>query len=203
MRAALLVLFACSLSGCASSTRPPPKPPPTPPPEREFGGARLHLEEADWERADHRTRIEIRPNGGVYRGDDLVFRIEAEGRIYYPSGVPFAVLSERGIVAGPNNEQGGRVGLHNATPGKPREHQAWLTVASDGNVTFYRYDGERKDAGQWHGCEGPMLRTCTLVTHAIMLDGNFGSSTPWRGGGGSGGDPIGQLLLALVLSLAS
>jgi len=114
MRAALLVLFSCLLIGCASSTTPAPTPP-TPAPEWESGGARLHLAKAYWDRADQRARVEIDADGNVYRGDELVFTIDAWGRIRYPSGAPFAVLSEAGIVNGPNADPGGRVGLRNAT----------------------------------------------------------------------------------------
>ena len=165
MRATLLVLLACSLVGCGSTPSAA-----TPPRHWDSGGARLSLAPAYWDRGDD-ERVEIRPNGAVFEGDELVFSIDAQGRVVDSNEVPYLLLAERGHVGGADGWYRGRVGLNNATPGRKYQHQAWLTVASDGDVTLYEHDGERQEGGRWHGCEGPMLRTCTLVTHAVLLRG--------------------------------
>lgn len=96
---------------------------------------------------------------------------------------PYLLLAEKGHVGGADGWYRGRVGVNNATPGNKYQNQAWLSVASDGHVTLYQRDGEREEGGQWHGCDGPMLRTCTLVTHAILLRGTRqeGESHPLDG----------------------
>jgi hypothetical protein len=68
MRAAL-ALFCFALAGCSS----------TPPPRWETGGARVMVARAYWERGEQ-DLIEIRADGNVYEGEDLVFIIDTVGR---------------------------------------------------------------------------------------------------------------------------
>ncbi len=121
---------------------------------------------AYWERGDY-DRIEIRADGGVYEGDDRVFTIDRVGRVVDEDYEPFALMAEDGRVLGPEEREYGRVGLHNASP--PGRQNAWLSIQPDGRVTYYELDGEQHFGGKWYGCGGPMLRTCTLVTHVFLL----------------------------------
>ena len=121
---------------------------------------------AYWERGEY-DLIDIRDDGSVLEGEDLVFTIDTVGRIVDADFAPFALLYDDGTVRGPDETQLGRVGLHNASP--PEKQYAWVTVAPDGHVTFFDEDGEQHFGGTWRGCGGPMARTCTLVTHAFML----------------------------------
>lgn len=173
MKAALLTPIACLLIGCTAATPPPAAPAPatpspaTPsPPDWNAGGARLSLARAYWDRGDD-ERVEIRPDGAIFEGDELVFRIDTHGRVFTSNDLRYVLLAEEGRVHAPGGWEGGRVGLTNAS--RPRHSRAWLTVATDGNVTLYERDGEREEGGRWHGCDGPMLRTCTLVTHVMLL----------------------------------
>ena len=185
MKTALLTPIACLLIGCTAATPPPATPAPATPapatastetptpasptaPDWNAGGARLRLGPAYWDRGDD-ERVEIRPNGAVFEGDELVFSVDTQGRVLTSNDLRYVLLVEEGRVHAPGGWEGGRVGLTNATPGQPRQHQAWLSVAPDGSVTFYERDGEREAGGRWHGCDGPMLRTCTLVTHVMLL----------------------------------
>lgn len=121
---------------------------------------------AYWERGDH-DLIDIRDDGHVYEGKAVVFVIDTVGRIVDSDYEPFALLYDDGLLMGPDEQELGRVGLHNASP--PTRHHAWVSVGPDGRVTFFDEDGEQHFGGTWRGCGGPMARTCTLVTHAFML----------------------------------
>lgn len=121
---------------------------------------------AYWERGEQ-DLIEIRADGNVYEGEDVVFIIDTVGRIVDSDYAPFALLHEDGLLLGPDETQLGRVGLHNASP--PEQQHAWVNVDADGRVTFFDEDGEQHFGGTWRGCGGPMARTCTLVTHSFML----------------------------------
>ena len=147
----LLVLTACTA---------------TPPPKWTGGGAQLMVARAYWERGDH-DRIEIREDGGVYEDDDLVFTIDRVGRVVDADFEPFALLHPEGVVYGTDERRLGRVGLRNAS-GPGMDH-AWLSVHTDGRVTFYERDGDQHFGGKWYGCSGPMTRTCTLVSHVFLL----------------------------------
>jgi hypothetical protein len=61
----------------------------------------------------------------------------------------------------------GRIGLANASP--PGRATAWLSILPDGTAVFFDSEGERSSLGSWQGCDGPKLRTCTLVTHLVLL----------------------------------
>jgi hypothetical protein len=39
----------------------------------------------------------------------------------------------------------------------------------DATVTFFDAEGDRESGGRWRGCVGPVLRTCTLITHLVAL----------------------------------
>lgn len=121
---------------------------------------------AYWERGEQ-DLIEIRADGSVYEGEDVVFVVDTVGRIVDSDYEPFALLHEDGLLMGPDEMQLGRVGLHNASP--PGQQHAWASVGPDGRVTFFDEDGTQHFGGTWRGCGGPMARTCTLVTHAFML----------------------------------
>jgi hypothetical protein len=78
-----------------------------------------------------------------------------------------AILSPDGRIIGTDDRALGQVGVTNAAP--PWSAQAWLAVMPDGVVTHFSPEGDREPMGRWHGCQGPLLRTCTLVTHMIAL----------------------------------
>jgi hypothetical protein len=61
------------------------------------------------------------------------------------------------------------VGLRNASP--PWQGVAWLHIDGGGDVLWFDDDGQAHRVGRWSGCEGPALRTCTLVTHLALLSG--------------------------------
>lgn len=151
--AALLLLAACSS---------------TPPPRWQEGGAPLVIAPARWERAN-RSVIEILADGTVQeRGRPALF-VDRAGRVGTAKREPLAVLLPDGIVAGENDTVLGRVGLANASP--PGSNYAWLAVMPDGSVVRFDSTGDRRSDGAWTGCDGPRLRTCTLVTHMIALRG--------------------------------
>ena len=124
---------------------------------------------AYWDRGEH-ERIEIRDDGSIYEDDDLIYTVDKVGRVVNDDYEPYALLFPEGLVRGNGDQTLGRVGLQNASG--PGMDYAWLSIAPDGRVTFYDLDGEQHFGGKWYGCGGPMLRTCTLVTH-IMLVRNF------------------------------
>jgi hypothetical protein len=124
---------------------------------------------AYWERGDH-DLIEIRDDGGVYEGDELMFTVDRVGRVVDDEYEPYALLVEEGLVRGTEDQTYGRVGLRNASG--PRMDHAWLSVQPDGRVTYYDPDGEQHFGGKWRGCTGPMIRTCTLVTHIFLVRAN-------------------------------
>ncbi|MBN2192568.1 MAG: hypothetical protein JW751_07100 [Polyangiaceae bacterium] len=148
---------------------------PTPPPRWQEGGAALAVLPARWERAN-RTVVEILPDGTVEeRGRPSLF-VDRVGRVADGKRQPLAVLLPDGIVAGVNDTNLGRVGVSNASP--PDSAYAWLAVAPDGSVLRFAADGSRASDGAWIGCDGPALRTCTLVTHMIAMRAYRDRGTP-------------------------
>jgi hypothetical protein len=137
-----------------------------PPPHWADGGAPLQITSAHWERADDEP-VEIDVQGRVFEGTTLRFVIDRVGRVTDDEGEPVAMLFPAGEVVGPSNQYLGRVGVANAAP--PHGDQAWVAVMPDGVVTRFADDGERSSDGRWQGCEGAHHRTCTLVTHLILL----------------------------------
>src|SRR5690349_8803900 len=155
MRSLAVLGLALGLAGCA----------PTPPAAWATGGARLTLDEAHWEGGGD---VALHKDGRVTVDGDLAFSIDVAGRVYDDDGDPAAVLLPDGNVAGTDRSHYGRVGVTNASP--PGSEVAWLSVTPDGAVTLYDLeDGDRRAAGRWTGCKGPVLRTCTFVTHLVVL----------------------------------
>jgi hypothetical protein len=170
MRLALLGVLTAALAGCA----------PVPPPRWAQGGAQLALPSARWERPDGDV-IELRPDGHVLEGGDLLFVVDRVGRVVDQDYEPLALLFPDGRLAGSEDRALGHVGIANAAP--PDRHQAWLSVAPDGGVIYYDEDGERQSGGRWTGCGGPAHRTCTLVTHLVAVRSYARRSSPGVGVG--------------------
>jgi hypothetical protein len=145
------------LSGCSSP----------PPPRWTEGGARLVLPLAAWKTGDG-ARVEIRSDGKVLVDGSVHFVLDVAGRIYDSQREPVGIVLPDGHIVGSDDLYFGRLGLTNASP--PMRDTAWVTVAPDGKVTHYEADGERASDGQWLGCSGAALRTCTLVTHLWCLE---------------------------------
>jgi hypothetical protein len=152
-----ILLVVTAALGCA----------PTNPPRWAEGGAALAIPHARFSRGDE-DAIEIRPDGQVLEGGSLLFKIDRVGRVVDDEYEPVAVLLPDGRVAGQDDHFLGQVGVTNASP--PDRGAAWLSVApDDGRVTYFDEEGERSLVGQWSGCKGPALRTCTFVTHLVAL----------------------------------
>jgi hypothetical protein len=49
------------------------------------------------------------------------------------------------------------------------DYDPYAVLLPDGNVVYFDTDGERTAGGQWQGCNGPVLRTCTLVTQLLAV----------------------------------
>lgn len=139
---------------------------PRPPPRWAEGGAPLSIGAASWERGDE-DRIDLLANGQVIEDGDLVLLVDRAGRVVDEDYDPVAILLPDGFLAGTDNRVLGRVGVSNAAP--PDSATAWLAVMPDGEVVFFDSDGERKSGGRWIGCTGAKRRTCTLVTHMILV----------------------------------
>lgn len=150
--------FALLLLGLGCSPKEPPNWP--------RGGAPLNIPAARWERGDAET-VELRPDGQVLEGGDLVFVIDRVGRVVDAEYDPVALLLPDGQLVGTNDQLLGQLGITNAAP--PWSNLAWLAVMPDGSVTGFGGDGNRTTLGRWQGCGGAALRSCTLVTHLLML----------------------------------
>lgn len=151
-----LGLLVVSLGACA----------PAKPPLWAEGGAPLALGAARWER-DGADPVELRPDGHVLVDGELAFVIDRVGRVADVEYEPYAVLLPDGQLVGSDDVSLGRIGVTNASP--PGALEAWLAVTPDGKVTYFDSDGERSAGGVWHGCIGPVLRSCTLVTQLVTL----------------------------------
>ncbi len=152
---AVSIVSLAALSGCA----------PKPPPRWAEGGAPVALTGARWHRGD--DSIVIQPDGKVLRGGDPEFSLDAAGRVFEPDGEPVAVLEPDGHLVGRGNAGMGFVGDQSAS--FPGSSTAWFTIGPRGEVTRYDPEGERSGDGYWEGCVGPAARTCTLVTHVMLL----------------------------------
>jgi hypothetical protein len=126
----------------------------------------LTLGNARWDRGEA-DAVEIRANGQVLEGGDLVFVIDRVGRVVDPEYDPVAILLPDGRIVGTDAQALGQIGVTNAAP--PWSNQAWLAVTPEGTVIGFDSDGERAALGHWQGCSGPVLRSCTLVTHLLTL----------------------------------
>lgn len=151
----VLALAVASL-GCA----------PNPPPRWAEGGAPLLIQPARWDRPDDDS-IQILSDGKVLEDGDLLFVVDRAGRVVDEDYEPLAILLPDGYVGGTDNRLLGRIGHSNAAP--PGSAAAWLAILPDGQVIRFDEEGDRHDAGRWHGCEGPQKRTCTLVTHVLWV----------------------------------
>jgi len=156
-RFALALTLGAAALGCA----------PSKPPRWAEGGAALVIPNAHFSRGDN-DAIEIRPDGQVLEGGSLLFKLDRVGRVVDEDYEPVAILMPDGRVEGTDDRFLGQVGVANASPAE--RGAAWLSVApNDGHVTYFDEEGERSLGGQWTGCGGPALRTCTYVTHLIAL----------------------------------
>lgn len=153
---ALGVALVALLAGCT----------PSKPPRWAEGGSALAIGTARWADRDGGP-VELRANGQVLVDGDLAFVIDRVGRVTNADYDPWAVLQPDGELVGTDSQSLGRVGTTNASP--PGQVEAWLAVTPDGRVTYFDADGERTAGGTWQGCVGPVLRTCTLVTHALVV----------------------------------
>ena len=139
---------------------------PSVPPRWAEGGAPLVVGPAHWERPDE-DAIDIQPDGRVLEGGHLRFVVDRVGRVSDDDYDAFAVLLPDGHVVGTDDRVLGYVGSSNATP--PYSDHAWLSLQRDGRVVLYEPNGDRSDHGKWSGCDGPVRRTCTLVTQVLLL----------------------------------
>lgn len=173
MRSLALVLMLATLAlltGCSA----------TPPPRWQEGGAPLLIAPARWDRSDGDT-VEIKPNGQVLENGDPVLFIDRAGRVTDNDYEPVAILLPDGYVAGTDNRLLGRVGVTNAAP--PGSATAWLAILPNGQVVKYNEDGDRENAGVWRGCRGAQMRTCTLVTHILLVQSYVNHPNPSVGVG--------------------
>lgn len=139
---------------------------PSQPPRWVEGGAPLFLAPAQWHR-ESGGDVELRADGHVLVDGDLVFVVDRVGRVANDDYDPYAVLLPDGQLVGSDRVSLGRIGVTNASP--PGALEAWLAVTPDGRVTYFDSDGERTAGGSWRGCNGPVLRTCTLVTQLLAV----------------------------------
>jgi hypothetical protein len=159
-----LTLLGAVLGGCS----------PSQPPRWAEGGAPLALGAARWER-ESGAHVELRPDGRVFVDGDLVFVVDRVGRVANDDYDAYAVLLPDGQLVGSDDVSLGRIGTTNASP--PGAVQAWLALTPDGKVTYFDADGERSFGGVWQGCDGPVLRTCTLVTQLLAVANSRGPRT--------------------------
>jgi hypothetical protein len=138
-----------------------------PPPRWAQGGAPLVIRQAWWKTGEGYD-VEIRPNGVVTYDGSVLFVLDRAGRVYDPQNEPLALLQPDGNIDGLDARHLGRIGITNASP--PGAELAWLTVVPDGRVVHFDPDGQRSYDGEWRGCRGPQLRTCTLVTQLVTLE---------------------------------
>lgn len=167
-----LVLLSSFAFGCASG----------PSARWRDGGAALAVDAAYFSHAS--STIELRPSGEVMEGDTLLFRIDARGRVSDEKGKPVAVLQADGwLVAESDGHVLGWIGEGTALAADRRSERVRVTPTGDATVNG-------QPAGRWDYCSGPMLRTCTLVTHVIAA-----RETAKRGSGSTAGDVVSLLRL--------
>lgn len=148
-------VLASAISGCSA----------TPPPNWAQGGAPVALGHASWDRDG--DIYEIKPDGTVSEDGDVLFQIDQVGRVYHEDGDPIAILLPNGHLVGEDSMGMGEVGPVSAS--FPGDAFAWMSLHPTGLVVRYDRDGGEYQDGTWTGCQGPMSRTCTLVTHVIFL----------------------------------
>ena len=154
---ALVVALASLPLVTACSTHPPA--------QWAQGGAQLGIGRARWERGA--DTVDITEDGRVLIDGDHVWTLDAAGRVMDPDKDPVALLAADGRLMGNGDEPLGQIGMANASP--PGGSAAWLSLAPTGQVVLYDPEGERRAGGGWAGCQGPVFRTCTLVTHLVVF----------------------------------
>lgn len=154
---AVVVPVALLAAGCSSS----------PPPHWAEGGARLAVGNATWSTGEGEV-VQIARDGKVIAGGSHIFTVDSAGRVYDSDNDPVAIVLPDGNVVASGDEHLGRIGITNAAP--PGGGAAWLSVLPNGQVTHFDPDGQRSSDGVWKGCTGPLLRTCTLVSHLYTLE---------------------------------
>lgn len=147
------VAAAAALVGCSS----------TPPARWAQGGASLALGRARWERGAE--PVDVMPDGKVLIGGDHLYTLDAAGRVSTPEREPVAMLYPTGHLVGPDEQALGFVGVASAS--LPGSSTAWVLLTPTEQVVVYDEDGLGRSGGVWQGCQGPVFRTCTLVTHLI------------------------------------
>jgi len=124
------------------------------------------LPQARWDRPDE-DPIAVQANGRGLEDGDLIYTVDRAGRVVDEDYEAVALLLPDGHLAGTDDRSLGQVGVTNASP--PDRVTAWFAVRPDGSVVYFDDDGEQVSRGKWYGCNGPALRTCTLVTQIITL----------------------------------
>jgi hypothetical protein len=153
---ALLALAGPALAGCST----------TPPAHFQEGGAPLALGRARWSLGDDHV-MDLMPDGRVLFDGEPRWTLDAAGRVTDKSGDPLALLRPDGVLIGTEDEGLGIVGTQTASA--PGATTAWLALHPSGTIVLFDQEGVPYDAGTWQGCEGPVGRTCLLVTHLTRL----------------------------------
>jgi hypothetical protein len=138
----------------------------TPPPLWATGGAALQLGRAVWVQADGEQLL-LDEQGRVFADGKHIYSLDRAGRVVDDVNDPVALLDGEGQLYATNEAYWGRIGVQNAAP--PWSPEAWLRITKHGTVVLFDQDGETVIAGRWTGCQGPLLRTCTLLTHISLL----------------------------------
>jgi hypothetical protein len=154
-RALLALALSAPLAACTSA----------PPSRWAQGGAQLAIARARWERPS--DTVDLLPDGRVMVDGEHLWTIDAAGRVSDNDRGSIAVLDPNGQLQGNDDRSLGVVGMSNASA--PGSGEAWLSLQGNGQVTYYDGEGERRAGGAWVGCQGPVFRTCTLVSHLVTL----------------------------------
>ena len=178
-RQALVLPLGVLALACASS----------PSPRWQHGGAALATGTAYWSRED--STVELRPSGEVFIEDELVFRFDRSGRITDAQGERVAVLMPDGYLIAEDDDEDKLAWVGAGASFIGAEHEPGVYVFPTGQVFVADKDGEWFGGGQWAYCDGPLLWTCTLVTHVIA------SRDRARGKGSSSGSSAGDVLKLL------
>jgi hypothetical protein len=146
------------------------------------GGAEIPIDAAYFSHAG--STIELRPSGEVMEGEALLFRIDPRGRVSDAKGHPVAVLQADGwLVAERDGKVLGWIGDGTALAADRRTERIRVLPSGDATVSG-------QPAGRWDYCTGPMLRTCTLVTHVVAA-----RESGKRSSGSTAGDVVSLLQL--------
>ncbi len=152
-KGSLLVVAAALVAGCSAN----------PPARWAQGGASLALGRAHWERGGE--PVDVMPDGKVLVGGEHQLTLDSAGRVSEPDRDPVAMLYPTGHLVGPDEQPLGFVGV--ASAALPGASTAFVLLTPSEQVIVYDDDGLGRSGGVWQGCQGPMFRTCTLVTHLL------------------------------------